>query len=105
MIIRDWESGTGWADQAYTDTNGWTGLVIRDVRDESGNMSREGVLCGSSYTLQRDLEIPADCTLTIAAGQTLTVPAGVTLTNSGTIAVETGGNIVGAVNGNQPVLS
>ena len=40
---------------------------------------------GGSYTLEENINIPEDVTLTIPTGSTLTIPAGVTLTVEGTL--------------------
>lgn len=65
----------------------WSGLIFQ------GN---EGKVYGNSYTVDKDLAIPADKTLTIENSKTLTVTSGVTLTNNGSIQVNQGGAYSGA---------
>ena len=71
-------------------STGSTGGIVFD--------GTEGTVYGN-VTLQEDLEIGTDETLTIGKDVSLTVPDGKTLNNNGTINVESGGKLEGTPDG------
>ena len=82
--------------------NSETGVQVGAGSDGNGGIvfnGKNGTVYGD-VTLQEDLEIGEDETLTIRKDASLTVPDGKTLTNNGTINVESGGKLEGTTTGN-----
>ena len=82
--------------------NSETGVQVGAGSDGNGGIvfnGKSGTVYGD-VTLQEDLEISTDETLTIPEGSTLNTNDN--LTNDGTINVESGGKLEGTIDGNQP---
>lgn len=99
-------SGSG-SSTFSTGKNGNAFIITNSISDQSNKNSWSGVIFegnnGQVYgnpTIQSNVEVPADITLTVPEDMTLTIPDSVTLTNNGTILNY--GTIIGTVSGNPP---
>ena len=77
-----------------SDKDNWSGLIFLN--------NTGSIYGGNSYTLNNDIDLSWNQTLTIEDGETFTVAGGVTLNNEGHIMIRTGGSYIGGlIEGNQ----
>lgn len=77
-----------------SDKDNWSGLIFLN--------NTGSIYGGNSYTLNNDIDLSWNQTLTIEDGETFTVAGGVTLNNEGHIMIRTGGSYIGGlIGGNQ----